>query len=326
VVLAVHVLILRPAPGAVEERDSRSATAFITRTIETAQAAPAPESTPAPAAARLPAAAAPPRPASLSKPLPPELPTPGPAQQSLALLTVAATPPPGPDSATGAVPARTLPPTSPARAIADSTRLRYEVAAQTRGIELRANAELVWRHDGNEYEARLETVLPLVPRRVQQSTGQITPEGLAPSRYAEKGRNEEAAHFERDKGQLSFSNNQPPVPLQSGAQDRLSVLLQLGAIIGGAPERFPPGSAINVQTASTRDADVWQFTVEGEEELVLPGGRTKAIKLVRTPRKPFDQAVELWLAPGMDYVPVRVRLTQPNGDRLDQQWSGTDRA
>jgi len=204
-------------------------------------------------------------------------------------------------------------------------RLRYEVAAQTRGIDVKAAAELFWRQDGKEYEARLETVLPLVPRRVQQSTGQITPQGLAPTRYSEKGRSEEAAHFERDKDRLSFSNNQPTVALGAGAQDRLSVMLQLGALIGGNPARYPPGSTIGVQTAGTRDADVWQFTVEAEEELALPGGKHKAVKLVRTPRKPFEQTVELWLAPGMDYVPVRVRLTQPNGDRLDQQWAGTDR-
>ena len=49
------------------------------------------------------------------------------------------------------------------------------------------------------------------------------------------------------------------------------------------------------------------------------------LKLTRNPRKEFDIKVELWLAPGMDYVPVRLRLTQPNGDWLDQQWSSTDR-
>ena len=49
------------------------------------------------------------------------------------------------------------------------------------------------------------------------------------------------------------------------------------------------------------------------------------LKLTRSPRKEYDIKVELWLAPGMDYVPVRLRLTQPNGDSVDQQWSSTDR-
>jgi hypothetical protein len=35
--------------------------------------------------------------------------------------------------------------------------------------------------------------------------------------------------------------------------------------------------------------------------------------------------VELWLGTAMDYVPVRVRLTQANGDYVDQQWASTDR-
>ena len=65
--------------------------------------------------------------------------------------------------------------------------------------------------------------------------------------------------------------------------------------------------------------------MEAGEQLQLPGGNVATLKLTRNPRKEFDIKVELWLAPGMDYVPVRLRLTQPNGDWLDQQWSSTDR-
>ena len=39
----------------------------------------------------------------------------------------------------------------------------------------------------------------------------------------------------------------------------------------------------------------------------------------------YDQKVELWLATRMDYAPVRIRLTSPNGDTVDQRWSSTDR-
>jgi hypothetical protein len=34
---------------------------------------------------------------------------------------------------------------------------------------------------------------------------------------------------------------------------------------------------------------------------------------------PFDDTVELWLAPSMGYLPVRIRITQPNGDFADMQ-------
>jgi hypothetical protein len=102
-------------------------------------------------------------------------------------------------------------------------------------------------------------------------------------------------------------------------------LLQHAALMGGEPGRYPPGSSISIQTAGTRDAEPWVFTVEGPEQLELPGGKVGALKLVRNPRKEFDQKVELWLAPGMAYAPVRLRLTQPNGDWVDQQWSSTDK-
>jgi hypothetical protein len=203
--------------------------------------------------------------------------------------------------------------------------LRYKVTAHARNQSWHADGELQWRHDGSDYEARLELSAPLFPSRVQRSTGRITAEGLAPLRFSDRARSEEAAHFQREEGKVSFSTNRPDAPLMAGAQDRLSVLLQLGAMIGGDPAKFPPGTTVTVQTASTRDAEAWEFTVDSEEQLELPGGPVSALKLTRKPRKEFDQRVELWLAPAMDYVPVRLRLTQPNGDWVDQQWSSTDR-
>jgi hypothetical protein len=35
--------------------------------------------------------------------------------------------------------------------------------------------------------------------------------------------------------------------------------------------------------------------------------------------------VELWLAPALDDLPVRIRLTQSNGDEVDMVWSSTEK-
>jgi hypothetical protein len=203
--------------------------------------------------------------------------------------------------------------------------LRYKVTAHTRSMLWHADSRLHWRHDGSGYEAKLELSGPLFPSRTQSSTGRITAEGLEPLRFSDKARTEEAAHFEREQGKVTFSSNRPDAALATGAQDRLSVLLQLGAMIAGDPRKFAPGATISIQTASTRDAEHWQFSIEGDEQLQLPGGVLQTLKLTRVPRKEFDQKIELWLAPALDYVPVRLRLTQPNGDWVDQQWSSTDR-
>jgi hypothetical protein len=230
-------------------------------------------------------------------------------------------PVPGP---TAPAAASTVPGLPQVVALPVPARMRYEVTAQRYGITLRGEADLNWRHDGSKYEVQLE-VRSSIGSRTQRSTGRITEEGLAPDYFWEKARNEQATHFEREKGRVTFSNNRPAAPLVAGIQDRLSVLVQLSVLVGGDPARFPAGTQIAIPTAGTRDAETWIFSVAGEEDLQLPGGPVRALKLERKARKEYDTTVELWLAPRMDYAPVRVRLTNPDGDTVDQRWSSTDK-
>jgi hypothetical protein len=245
-------------------------------------------------------------------------------------LTPASAPEPArPAAVTGAPPAAPKAAEAPATAravlVPPSARFHYDVALQAKGFALKGQAELEWRHDGRQYEAKLEVSNPFLTKRIQRSTGRITEDGLAPGYFLDKSKNEQAAHFDREKGRVIFSNNRPPAPLEAGLQDRLSVLMQLAAMVGAQPARFRTGVEIAIPTASTREAEDWIFAVEGEEDLQLPGGAVRALKLHRKPRKEFDQRLELWLAPRMDYAPVRVRLTNPNGDTVDQRWSSTDK-
>jgi len=321
-VLAAHLLALLQAPG-IFYGPQRQVLRMATRSI--APPAPAPEEK-RPAAREKPARAAP---ESIAKQAPPPAPTPGQAEPAAAAEPTAAA-----EAAAPATPAEPPAAAEPLReraltagnfSVAEPARLRYAVTAQARGGLWHGKGVLEWKHDGSNYDIQLEISTLLLPSRVQQSTGRIGDTGLAPLRFSDKARSEEAAHFEREKGRIVFSTNRPQAPLLAGAQDRLSVLLQLGAMLAAAPQNYPPATTIEVQTAGTRDAELWLFTVREPETLALPGGSVEAVKLVRNPRKEFDQQVELWLAPGMAYAPVRLRLTQANGDWLDLQWSATDR-
>jgi hypothetical protein len=324
-VLAVHALLLGVMPQPLHFNPPQQPLPFVTRSIAPVpRVAPAVQQPPQARQAQPPAAgtAQPPGHAQASA---------GPSAQREA---GARTPPASGATSARQPPAQALASATPSRetgaqvaafAVPPSAHLHYKVMAQVKGMALTGEGDLLWRNEGHEYEARLEVRAPFVRTRTQTSTGQITTEGLEPVRFSDKNRGEQAAHFQRDKGTVSFSSNRPDAPLLAGAQDRLSVMLQLGAMIGGAPQKFPPGTGISVQTADTQEAQGWEFTVEGMEQLHLPGGSVAALKLIRNPRKEYDQKVELWLAPRMDYVPVRLRLTQPNGDSVDQQWSSTDR-
>ena len=199
-----------------------------------------------------------------------------------------------------------------------SARLKYAVKGDVRNLNYSASGELLWQQDGERYNARLEVAAFLLGSRVQTSTGLLGAEGLMPVRFGDKSRSELAAHFQRDKNIISFSANTPDVPLLKGAQDRLSVVLQLSALLAADPTRYPAGTMLSFQTVSQRAAEVWQFVVEKEELLSLPYGDVPSLKLNRNPRKEFDQRIELWFAPGLDYLPVRLRITNANGDAVDQ--------
>lgn len=291
---------------------------------------------PAPVAAVPPSQATPPRPkpvAARTKPrAAPAAPAPAPEQASnstsdavtsapTAINSVAEEPPANATetpTAPPAAPAAEAP--APAAVAPGSLRIKYTLFGEVRQLPYTANAELLWAHDGESYNAQLEISALFLGSRRQTSRGQLTPQGLKPKRFGDKVRSEVAAHFEYDKGKVIFSANTPEATLQPGAQDQLSIFVQIASLIAAEPQRYPSGTALEMQAVGPRESDVWRFVVDGPEHLNLPGGAQDTLKITRPRRQPSDLMVELWLAPTLGYLPVRIKLTQDNGDFIDQQW------
>ena len=212
-----------------------------------------------------------------------------------------------------------------------SARLQYKVLGTSKGLNYFADSELNWNNAGSSYDATMKVSALFIGSRSMTSTGAVTSTGLAPTRFADKYKNEVAAHFDAGKGKVTFSANTPDVPWMEGAQDRVSVFLQLGGMLAagpggavgsgeaGAPRGFGVGSSITLYTVGPRDADTWTFMVEAAEQLSLPSGDMATLKLTRKPRREYDQKVEVWFAPSLGFLPVRNRITQANGDFVDQQ-------
>jgi hypothetical protein len=205
--------------------------------------------------------------------------------------------------------------------------LLYDGKGEERGlIKYAASAELLWAPDGPRYNARLEISAWGFRVRTWSSKGDLTEVGLQPLRFGDKPRGaEQATHFQRDKGIISFSANNPDVPLQPGAQDKLSALLQLTAIVAGEPGRYTSGASIAFQAADAHRAELWNFKVGAFEALDLPGGTLSALKLSKEPNVEFDQRIEVWLAPELHYLPVRLRITEANGAFADLLWRKTQK-
>ena len=201
-----------------------------------------------------------------------------------------------------------------------SVRMNFELVAQ-RGVQPWKGVfgEMLWLQDGNEYNARLALKVMWKTIRSQTSVGHIGAAGIAPDRFSETRKTEVASHLVRGEDKIVFSNNAPTVPLLPGAQDRLSVVMQLGALLAGDAARYPEGSRISIQTVGPREAGVWTFVVEGMERISVPSGEYEVRRLSRTPRNEHDYKLELWLAPELGWLPARMRQTQQDGDIIDLQ-------
>jgi hypothetical protein len=354
-VVLVHVLLLQASPtrlGVRLDPDAARARTFATRSVEASpapQAAPEPPA-PVPAPPRLrkakpavrPAQApeiqpnpvlasadiAPPAIDSIASEAlqnPPDNTAASPGGTATAAELTASLAAPGSGSATvaasSALPAGPRTTQVTAIKLPSSIRLQYKMTGTSKGLNYQADAELGWKNTGSQYEAFMEISALFLGSRSMTSAGLITPTGLAPTRFADKFRTELAAHFEAEKGKITFSANTPDAPWLEGAQDRVSVFMQLGGMLAAKPEDFPAGSEITLYTIGPREADTWTFVVESEEKLQLPDGEMATLRLTRKPRREFDQKVEIWYAPSLGYLPVRNRITQPNGDFIDQKLS-----
>ena len=328
-VLAVHLLILQGAVFQLNSIAPPITRPFITRMVPPAPALEPAVRKPAPAR-RVVRKPKPPAPEPVVAPVAPPIPQAVLADpSSSAAISVApsddtATPSTEPAAAAPPAPLVAEAPRVAPVSLPGSIRLNYKIHGEISKLSYYASGELLWLHDGKTYDARLEVSAFLLGSRVQTSRGLITPEGLAPTRFADKVRSEVAAHFERDKGKVIFSANTPEVALQAGAQDQLSIFVQLASLIGGEPGRYPKGTILEMQAVGPRDAETWRFVVDGEELLQLPGGEQATLKLTRVPQKTYDLTVELWLAPALGYLPARIRLTQNNDDFIDQQWRSSE--
>lgn len=211
---------------------------------------------------------------------------------------------------------------APRYSFAPPVRLNYDVSALTGGNRQTAGAQITWKHDGTDYQASLVVTKFLLTMRQWTSKGTLTEAGLAPVRFGDKGRGSEvAAHFVREEGRVIFSANTPPVPLLPGAQDHLSVFMQLASLWAGEPERYVAGDSISFQSIGPRHSETWTFVVSPEEPITVPGGTFPAIKLTREPAGDYSTKAELWLAPKLAYLPAQIRLSESNGNVLDMVWT-----
>jgi len=190
------------------------------------------------------------------------------------------------------------------------TRLTYRLGGNYRG-ELHGSAEVLWQREGTRYQAVMHVDVGLLLSLRFTSQGEITASGLAPEVYEEQLRKRrrgvrlDADSVRLDKGQR--------VPRPDGVQDAASQLVELGQRFATGQQPLATGAQISLWLARPGGVDEWTYDVVGKDTVYLP--RLGAVAAWHLRPRPLAQprgpiSAEIWYAPALQYLPVRILLTQ----------------
>jgi hypothetical protein len=203
-----------------------------------------------------------------------------------------------------------------------SVDLSYQIKARQKGFSISGDAVVSWRVADGKYTLLTDSrAMILGSLLANRSEGTIDAFGIAPAEFHEKRFRKEASTttFDRAAKTISFSESKVRYPILGGEQDRTSVPWQLVAIARATPDKFVVGSEWAFFVAGRRDADPWTFKVIKLETLRTALGEVATVHIVKQPPPDSkDQQLDIWLAPSMEWYPVRLRFEDGEGEFVDQ--------
>lgn len=202
-----------------------------------------------------------------------------------------------------------------------SAELTYSIKAQQSGINVKGDAVLRWNNAGNRYEIVTETNAAMFGKILgTRSEGSIGTTGLIPERFSEQRyrKRETVIQFDRAAGTISFSESGNNAPMQSGVQDKASVVWQLISLARAAPASFKSGLEWTFPVVGRRQVEPWTFKVIRTETIQTPLGAMQALHVQKTSDSHRDQDIDLWLAPSMQWYPVKLRYSDSGGLMIEQ--------
>lgn len=182
-----------------------------------------------------------------------------------------------------------------------------------------------WKSDGKRYEMVVSIPLPFVGTFSWTSRGHVDAFGLAPDQYIEqRGRRPaDFTIFNRNEKQIVFTRTPNSLALPDGAQDRFSMVMQLASLVRGDPDAYKPGVTREFYVADNDSGETWPITTIGDEMVSTDHGFVTARHFMRLPRHEGDKRrIDVWLAPSLGWLPVRLVQTEPNGTQVELLWRG----
>lgn len=194
-----------------------------------------------------------------------------------------------------------------------STRMTYQLSGYYRG-PVDGSAQVEWRREGTRYQVRMSTAIGPVLSRSITSDGELTEAGLVPRRFDGEQKvlfraaRRWSLRFGPERITLADGREIPTLP---GVQDEASQFVQLSWLFTARPELLQVGQSVELPLAISRSLDRWVYDVVGEETLQLPFGAVPTVHVKpRRAAKAGDLSAEIWFAPSLQTLPVRILIRQ----------------
>lgn len=198
------------------------------------------------------------------------------------------------------------------------TRLTYRLGGRYREGELYGDARVQWQREGGSYQVRLDIEIRPWVSMVMTSQGEVTQTGLAPRAYEEARRGKRRAAAFGDDAIMLEGGGSAPRP--DGVQDTASQFVELSHRFATGREVLEVGRTVDVWLARPGGVELWTYDIAGREMLQTPHlGAVEAFHLkprrLANPRG--NVTAEMWFAPTLQYLPVRIRVSMGDTAHAD---------
>lgn len=197
------------------------------------------------------------------------------------------------------------------------TRLSYRLGGRFRSGELYGDARVLWQREDKRYQVRVEVALTFLASLVMTSQGEVDPATLRPQAY-EEVRNGRPRGLRLNESEVLLANGKV-MPRPPGVQDTASQFVELSHRFASGQEKLEVGRAVSFWMARPGALDLWTYDVVNREVLKTGLGEVEAFHLkprpIANPRG--NITAEMWFAPSLQYLPVRIRVNMGEEAHVD---------
>lgn len=207
-----------------------------------------------------------------------------------------------------------------------ATRVAYKLEGNFRG-PFYGQATVEWVRQNARYQVRLDATVPVVGGINMISEGSIVPTGLSPERYESVNRlffktsKPSVLKFEDQEVVLATGERVPRTP---DTQDPVSHLIHLAYRFILQPQLLQKGNTFEMPLASSKRSEVIAYDVIEQETLHTGMGDvvTMHVKPRRLTQDKNALLGDIWFAPSLQYLPIRIYAKWSDEIYVDMQMDG----